>query len=80
MVESSSLCHFRGLTTSAIPYDDRPFQIYFDFIDHILIIETTDGYARTIVLRSCSVAEFHQDTMDALESLKMPVAIWTLPV
>ena len=24
--------------------------------------------------------EFYQDTMDALESLKMPVTIWTIPV
>ncbi len=41
----------RGLTTSVIPYNDRLFQIDFDFIDHLLIIETTDGSKRTIALR-----------------------------
>ncbi|MPZ08479.1 MAG: hypothetical protein GEU26_19060, partial [Nitrososphaeraceae archaeon] len=70
----------RGLTTSAIPYNDRLFQIDFDFIAHLLIIETTEGSARTIALRPRSVAEFYLETMAALESLKMPVTIWTTPV
>ena len=33
----------RGLTTSIIPYGSRGFQLDFDFIDHALIIQTTDG-------------------------------------
>jgi hypothetical protein len=70
----------RGLTTSAIPYNDRLFQIDFDFIDHLLAIETTDGSKRTIALQPQSVAEFYQKTMATLESLKMPVTIWTTPV
>jgi Family of unknown function (DUF5996) len=70
----------RGLTTSAMPYNDRILQINFDFIDHLLVIETTDGSTKTIDLRPCSVAEFYLETMAALESLKMPVIIWTTPV
>lgn len=70
----------RGLTTSAIPYNDRLFEINFDFIDHILIIETTDGSTKRIRLQPCSVADFYEETMAALESLKMPVSIWTTPV
>jgi Family of unknown function (DUF5996) len=70
----------RGLTTSSIPYDDRTFQIDFDFIDHLLVIETTDGSTRTISLQPCSVAEFYQEIMAALESIKMPVTTWTTPV
>jgi hypothetical protein len=70
----------RGLTTSAMPYNERLFQINFDFIDHLLIVETTDGSRESIALRPQSVAEFYQEMMDALESLKMPVAIWTTPV
>jgi hypothetical protein len=70
----------RGLTTSSIPYNDRLFQINFDFINHILTIETTDGSTKTIALRPRSVAEFYQEMMAALESLKMPVTIWTTPV
>jgi hypothetical protein len=70
----------RGLTTSAMPYNERLFQINFDFIDHLLVIETTDGSTRKLSLRPQSVAEFYQETMAALESLKMPVTIWTTPV
>ena len=33
----------RGLTTSPIPYDGRAFQIDFDFINHALLIRTSDG-------------------------------------
>ena len=70
----------RGLSTSAIPYNDRFFQITFDFISHLLLIETTDGSTKTIALRSRSVAEFYQEMMAALKSLGMPVTIWTTPV
>jgi hypothetical protein len=70
----------RGLTTSAIPYDDRLFQIDFDFISHLLIIETIDGSTKTIALRSRSVADFYQEVMAALNSLGMPATIWTTPV
>ena len=70
----------RGLSTSAIPYNDRFFQITFDFISHLLLIETTDGSTKTIALRSRSVAEFYQEMMVALNSLGMPVTIWTTPV
>jgi hypothetical protein len=70
----------RGLTTSSMPYNDRALQINFDFIDHLLVIETTDCSIKTIPLRPCSVAEFYQETMAALESLEMPVTIWTTPV
>jgi hypothetical protein len=70
----------RGLTTSAMPYNDRILQINFNFIDHLLVIETTDGSTKTIDLWPCSVAEFYLETMAALESLKMPVTIWTTPV
>ena len=33
----------RGLTTSPIPHGARYFQIDFDFIDHRLLIQTSDG-------------------------------------
>ena len=70
----------RGLTTSAMPYNEQLFQITFDFIDHVLIIETTDGSTKKFGLQPRSVAEFYKEMMAALESLKMPVTIWTTPV
>jgi len=33
----------RGLTTSPMPYGDRTLEIAFDFIEHNLLIETSDG-------------------------------------
>ena len=70
----------RGLTTSAMYYKDRYLQIDFDFIDHLLLIQTTDYSTKSIALRPRSVADFYQETMAALESLEMPVTIWTTPV
>jgi hypothetical protein len=70
----------RGLTTSAMYYKGRYLQIDFDFIDHLLLIQTTDYSTKSIALRPRSVADFYQETMAALESLEMPVTIWTTPV
>ncbi len=70
----------RGLTTSVIPYGYRTFEINFDFIDHKLIINTSDGSTRIVALNSRSVADFYQETMAALRSLGMEISIWTTPV
>jgi hypothetical protein len=70
----------RGLTTSVMYLNDRLFQIDFDFIDHLLLIETTGASTKKIALRPRSVAEFYQETMAALRSLGIPVTIWTMPV
>ena len=48
----------KGLSTSLIPADDRAFQIDFDFLDHRLVIATTDGATRTLPLAPRSVADF----------------------
>ena len=35
----------RGLTTSAIPYGERAFEMEFDFCDHQLHVRSSDGTA-----------------------------------
>jgi hypothetical protein len=70
----------RGLTTSTMYHNGRLLQIDFDFVDHKLLIETTDVPPKSIDLRSRTVADFYQETMAALNSLEMPVKIWTTPV
>jgi hypothetical protein len=70
----------RGLTTSPIPYEGRIFEIEFDFIDHNLLINSSDGSSKTVRLYSRSVAEFYEETMAALRSLDIAVTIWTIPV
>jgi hypothetical protein len=70
----------RGLTTSAIPYAERIFEIKFDFIDHRLLIECSDGSAKTVALRPQSVAAFYVEVMAALHDLGIDLRIWTMPV
>jgi hypothetical protein len=70
----------RGLTTSTMYHNGRLLQIDFDFVDHKLLIETTDVPPKSIDLRSRTVADFYQETMAVLNSLEMPVKIWTTPV
>jgi hypothetical protein len=70
----------RGLTTSAIPYQDRIFEIEFDFIDHLLLIKCSDGAATSLPLRPQSVADFYAEVMDALRGLGIEITIWTMPV
>jgi hypothetical protein len=69
----------RGLTTSPIPHGTRSFEIAFDFIDHVLILATSDGTGRTVPLRPQTVADFHASVMSALDDLGLPVHIDEIP-
>jgi hypothetical protein len=70
----------RGLTTSAIPYEDEIFEVQFDFIDHQLTIQSSGGSSKSMPLRAESVADFYAKFMSALKSLGIEVKIWTMPV
>lgn len=70
----------RGLTTSAMPYEDGSFQIDFDFISHRLLIECSDGSTSSIALAPVAVADFYEQVMRALRELGIEVKIWTMPV
>jgi hypothetical protein len=70
----------RGLTTSAIPYGQRTFEIDFDLIGHELVVQTSEGDTRTLPLAPQPVAEFYHALMAALTSLNLEVNIWTMPV
>ena len=70
----------RGLTSSPIPYDERVFEIEFDFIDHKLRIECSDGARTTLALRPQSVADFYRELMSTLHRLHIHVDIWPMPV
>lgn len=69
----------RGLTTSPIPYGSYTFEILFDFIDHQLLIDKSDGARRTIPLKPQSVAEFYRTVMKTLSDLELAVTINTMP-
>jgi hypothetical protein len=70
----------RGLTTSAMSYEDRAFQIDFDFIDHQLVIDCDDGTRKVIPLTPRSVAEFYREVKETLGRIGIGVKIWPVPV
>jgi Family of unknown function (DUF5996) len=69
----------RGMTTSAMPYQQRDIEVEFDFIEHKLAIETSDGRVATMPLAPQSVAEFYKKFMAVLGELGVSVHIWTMP-
>jgi hypothetical protein len=70
----------RGLTTSPMPYQDRSFEVDFDFIDHLLSVRTSGGDTRTLPLIPRPVAEFHREYFSLLRSLGLEVKIRPVPV
>jgi hypothetical protein len=69
-----------GLATATLPHGTRHFTMEFDFIDHQLVIRTSDGDQRLLPLRPRSVAEFYADVMHTLGQMRLPVKIWSMPV
>jgi hypothetical protein len=70
----------RGLTTSAIPCDGGNFEILFDFVAHVLLVQKSDGAIKSLPLAPRSVADFHAELMALLRSMGIAVRIWTMPV
>jgi hypothetical protein len=70
----------RGLATRILSRGDRSFAIEFDFVDHRLIINVSDGEQRMLPLVPTTVAEFYRDVMATLHDLNLPVTVWSMPV
>src|SRR5437867_8589995 len=70
----------RGLATPALRAGDRALTITFDFIDHQLVMQCSDGVTEWISLRPRTVAEFYSLVIDAMRRLGIEVRIWTKPV
>jgi uncharacterized protein DUF5996 len=69
-----------GLTTSPMPHGDGIFEIHFDFVEHKLVIQTSEGKVFAMPLKPNTVADFHADLMKGLGSLGIDVSIWKMPV
>jgi uncharacterized protein DUF5996 len=69
----------RGLVAPANPCAGRTFDIVFDFVDHQLRIEASDGRAESFALAPMSVADFYALFMQRLRRLDIDVSIWTMP-
>ena len=52
----------RGLTTSRIPYGERAFELRFDFIQHQLVLETSDGLLKNLALQPLSLIHISEPT------------------
>ena len=69
----------RGLTTSPMASGSRTFQVDFDFIDHALIVEASDGRVGRFALRAEPVAAFYARVMQTLTELDLRVKIHRKP-
>jgi hypothetical protein len=69
----------RGMTTSAMPCLPGTIEARFDFIDHKLLVESSDGRVIAMPLAPQSVAEFYKKFMMALAELGVVMKIWTMP-
>lgn len=70
----------RGFTTLPMAHGSLMIQIDFDFLEHILLVETSAGERRIIPLRPMTVAAFFGRLMAELEGVGAPVRIWPVPV
>ena len=69
----------RGLAAPAMPYAGGTFDIVFDFANHRLVIETSDGRAESFALQPMAVADFYAEFMERLRRLGIDVQIRTMP-
>jgi hypothetical protein len=70
----------RGLTTGMLPHRGRSFSMSFDFLEHQLVIDTSDGVRQVLPLVPQTVAAFYRQVMTRLDDLDLPVKIWPVPV
>ena len=69
----------RGLTTGSMPHADRTLSIDFDFLDHQLTIEDSDGHVRHLPLAPTPVCVFHDALFAELSEIDVRVRIGALP-
>jgi hypothetical protein len=70
----------RGLSTHLLPYGARSFTIEFDFVEHGLVVQVSDGTSQTLTLTSQSVADFYRVVMNLLQRMDLGVRVWSMPV
>ena len=70
----------RGMTTQPLPHGARTFTIEFDFVEHQLVIDASDGQRRTLKLEPRTVADFYGALMTTLRAMALPVKIWPMAV
>lgn len=69
----------RGLGTGPMSYGSTVFQIDLDFIDHRLIVQTSDGRMRSMPLFEQTIADFYAALMTLLGELGFEIHINRVP-
>ena len=69
----------RGLATPLIPNGAAAFQLEFDFIDHRLVLRTTEGLTRHVALSEGGIAGFYEEVMEVLAGVGAPTRIVGTP-
>lgn len=69
----------RGLTTSAIPLGERSLTVDFDFLDHQVKFEDSQGLSFVIPLVEQSVASFYDQFQDALKIFEVKPTFSPIP-
>jgi hypothetical protein len=62
-----------------MPCDSRTVEVEMDFIDHQLLVRTSDGAISAIALRPRTVADFYREYTALLDSLDVRARIWPVP-
>ncbi len=70
----------RGLATGPMPYGPHTLDAEFDFVEHELVLRTSEGAVQKLALRPRSVAEFYRAYLAALDTLGVHVRLWPVPV
>ncbi len=70
----------RGLATPTLTAGARALSLTFDFVDHELVLQCSDGSAERLRLQPMTVAEFHRLLLETLRRMGVDVRIWTMPV
>ena len=70
----------RGISTEAMPYQERTLELHLDLIKHALEITTSDGNTREIALTDgLSVSEFYNLVFGTLKDLNIDIKILAKP-
>jgi hypothetical protein len=69
----------KGLTTGPVPHGNRTFQIDFDFVAHVLHLQSSDGRSGRMKLQAQTVAAFYGSLMAELQKLDLHVDIVCKP-
>ncbi len=69
----------RGITTGIIPYESGTFSVDIDFIDHVIIVTSSEGRVGTLKLGSMSVATLVDQLFQTLKNIGIHITINLMP-